>query len=152
MIVLTYTEYLQNSKKQSLALQSPLLVFHPILSLPPTLLGGTVKLTWPRPSSFIVGNTQPAFYICDWEALRLVLIFPTLQPSWVVRSGGRMAPLYNSTLNAHSKCLCIECWSSLPPRVNDWRAEMLFIFGRLGWLRSFLKRHVKSILSNIFCM
>lgn len=41
MFVLTYAGHLQNvlfSKNQSLALQSSLLVFHPILSLPPTLL------------------------------------------------------------------------------------------------------------------
>lgn len=152
MIVLTYTEYLQNSQNQSLALQSPLLGFHPILSIPPTLISSR------RNSQ--ADLTQTLLLYCQKHSASILHLwlrnpeacadFPqpcSLPECWDLEGGWVL-----SALNARSKCLWVQCWTSLPPRVNACQEEMLFIFGRLGWLRSFLKRHVKSILSNIFCM
>lgn len=65
MVALTYTEYLQNSKNQSPAFQAPILVFHPILSLPPTLLSsnGNSQAGLAQALILYCGKHSAAFYI-----------------------------------------------------------------------------------------
>lgn len=154
MIALTYTEYLQKSKNQSPAFQAPLLVFHPILSLPPILpsSSGNSQAGLARALILYCHKHSGAFYICYWETLRLVLVFPQpCSPPECWGLGGRvMAPFYSSTLNAGSKCLWVRHPTSLPARVNAWRAEMLFIFGRLAWLRSLKKDTLKAFWAISF--
>lgn len=153
MTALTHTDYLQN-KNQSLALQAPppcfFIPFYPFL-LPSHPL--TVKLAWPGPHLLLSQTSSSILHLLlrNSEARADFLQPCTLPSAGIWRSGG--AWLLSTTAHwtlTRSKCRWVRRQTSLPPRVNACRAEMLFIFGRLVWLRSLERDTLKAFWAMPF--
>lgn len=136
----------RTTRTRKLAFQAPLLALYPILSFLSTLpsSSGNSQAGLARTLFFYSLKYSATFYICYWEILWLVLIF--LSTAALLSAGicGDGSSLENSKANTQSKCLWVQCQTKLPPRVNACQAEMLFIFGRLSWLRSLKKDMLKA--------
>lgn len=156
MIALTCTEYLWNSKNQ----QEPEPVFP---GSAPCFLSHFIPSSYPpiiqREHSSRPGpDPHPSLSQAFSSILHLLLRnseacadFPQrCSPPECWDLGWGVAPLYNSALNARSKCLRVQRQTSLLPRVNAWWAEMLSIFGKLVQLRSLKKDMLKAFWAISF--